>query len=97
MRIALARKKYTVFRFAGSYRAEILGYEEIRNDGDHDTPNGMPTPAQAHGFLDGKDEAAFAELVKRHGPLVYCTAIKPATGNRQDFLRFFRAGLWFFG
>ena len=36
-------------------------------------------------FVSRRDEAAFAELVQRHGPLVYGTAIRPSSGIGKIF------------
>jgi hypothetical protein len=43
-------------------------------------------------FARMRDEAAFAALLRRHGPMVYGTAIKPVKGERPNFQIFFGAG-----
>ncbi|HEY7312320.1 MAG TPA: hypothetical protein VH643_23350 [Gemmataceae bacterium] len=40
-------------------------------------------------FAARREEEAFAVLVRRHGPMVYGTAIKPVKGNPQIFQDFF--------
>jgi hypothetical protein len=44
-------------------------------------------------FLAGRDEEAFAALVRRHGPMVYGAAIKPARAN-GEILPDFSGRLW---
>jgi hypothetical protein len=41
-------------------------------------------------YTSANDPAAFAELVRRHGPIVYGAAIKPARGGRKK-AAFFRS------
>ncbi len=45
-------------------------------------------------FAAGREEAAFAALVERHGPMVYGAAIKPVKGKRRDFQIFSRRAGW---
>ncbi len=45
-------------------------------------------------FIAHGDQAAFAALVERHGPMVYGAAIKPVKGNPPDFPDLFGLSFW---